>query len=245
MGPATEKTSPLIKHLRLKTHLLPEMRSFYRDKIGFPLAADSAKSITFQAGSSLLTFEQVADSSTPWYHFAFNIPQNQVLAARKWQLERTALMPIPERLRDPAFPDDVVNYWHWNAHSVFFFDPAGNVVEYIARHDLPNDSKEPFSTKSILCASEIGLIVDDVTSAAADLGKTAGLEPYRGTSGVFTALGDEHGLLLVMKRGRILDFHPTSQAKAAKIFPTAAQVRGPANTAHKFHGFPYEIDIEK
>jgi catechol-2,3-dioxygenase len=48
------------------------------------------------------------------------------------------MLPIPERNRAAGFPPEVVDYSHWNAHSIFFLDPAGTVVEYIARHDLKN-----------------------------------------------------------------------------------------------------------
>lgn len=243
-GDSSRRTirEPLIRELRLKTHLLKEMRSFYKDKIGFPISADTVTSVTFQAGKSLLTFEQVTDASKPWYHFAFNIPQNLLLEARKWQLERTLLMPIPERLRDPRFPDDVVNYSHWNAHALFFFDPAGNVVEYIARHDLRNDASGPFSVRQILYASEIGLIVDDVPAAASKVKEVAGVEIYKGGSDVFTAMGDEHGLLLVMKRDRHLNFQDNEE-KAAKIFPTIAHVTGEKRIEHKLDGFPYELTV--
>jgi len=118
-----------------------------------------------------------------------------------------------------------VNYAHWNAHSVFFFDPAGNVVEYIARHDLKNGMTGDFSSHDILYASEIAFVSDDVPALSAEIKKTIGVSQYRGGDEQFMALGDEHGLLLVMKRGRIISFDSPDK-KAVSVFRTAATVRG-------------------
>ena len=124
---------------------LDTMKRFYGRTLGLPILRDEPNRLDVRTGSSTIAFVPADGASdAPFYHFAFNIPENQILAARTWQLARTPLLPIPERLRDRAFPDDVVDYRHWNAHSIFFLDPAGNVVEYIARHDLDNASRAPF-----------------------------------------------------------------------------------------------------
>jgi catechol-2,3-dioxygenase len=136
----------------------------------------------------------------------------------------------------------VVNYGHWNAHSLFFFDPAGNVVEYIARHDLKNAAPGAFGSADILYASEIAFVVDDVPSAAAQLREAAGVRQYRGGDGQFMALGDEHGLLLVMRRGRVISFD-SPERKAVEVFPTAARVRGARRGNHRVAGFPYELSV--
>jgi catechol-2,3-dioxygenase len=223
---------------------LAKMRVFYHQSLGLRVADEQPDRLTLAAGETRLTFVKAGpNDGQPFYHFAFNIPQNKVLAARAWQKERTALLPIPEWLRDPKYPDDVVDYRHWNAHSLFFYDPAGNVVEYIARHDLRNGARGDFGSKDILYASEIGLIVDDVAAAAARLKEVVGLDQYRGASDQFTALGDERGLLLVMKRGRILNFNAPDGAKAASVFHTAARVRGARQAKYAFPRFPYEISI--
>ena len=135
------------------------------------------------------------------------------------------MLPIPERLRDANHSKEVVDYSHWNAHSIFFLDPAGNVVEYIARHDLKNGSAGEFGTQDLLYISEIGLIVDDVIATASSLKPAVGVEQYRGGDEHFTALGDECGLLLIMKRGRILNFDPSTDEKAARVFQTSVKVR--------------------
>jgi hypothetical protein len=220
-----------------------EMVRFYRDSLGLLVLEERREAFTVAAGASKLTFRASQSiSERPFYHFAFNVPENKILAARRWQKERTPLLPIPSHLRDPGYPDDVVNYRHWNSHSIFFFDPAGNVVEYIARHDLDNAAGGDFSSSDILYASEIGLVVDDVPAAAAQLKAVAELDQYRNASDRFTALGDERGLLLVMKRGRVISFD-APEKKAMSVFPTSVFLRGAAQRRHAFATYPYRIQV--
>lgn len=223
---------------------LAAMKEFYGGRLGLPVVAEEARRLTFAAGGTRLSFEEAgAGDGGPFYHFAFNIPENKVLGALAWQRERGPLMPVPERLRDPDYPIEVVHFRHWNAHSVFFFDPAGNVVEYIARHDLANTAGGGFGSEDILYASEIAWIVEDVASASSTLGEVLGVVPYRGGDEQFRAMGDELGLLLVMKRGRTLNFNPADPSKAARIFRTAARLRGDRPLVYRFPGLPYEISV--
>jgi hypothetical protein len=245
VGPArrTADTGPRILRLELQTAApLTRMRDFYHRSLGLPVLPGPRDRLTVQAGRTRLTFVP-AGRGRPFYHFAFNIPENKIRAARDWQRERTPLLPIPARLRAPGYPDDVVDYRHWNAHSVFFFDPAGNVVEYIARHDLRNAAPGPFGSADILYASEIAFVVDDVTATTARLREVVGVAQYRGGSDQFRALGDECGLLLVMRRGRVISFD-APERKAVDVFPTRAWVRGARRKAHAVPGFPYQISVE-
>lgn len=222
-----------------------EMRRFYEETIGLQVVACSKEVLTIQAGDCVIHFQEFPSAQDkPFYHFAFNIPENKIRSALKWQKGRTDLLPIPEHLRDPEYPPEVVDYSHWNAHSIFFLDPAGNVVEYIARHDLRNGASGDFSSADILYPSEIGIIVDDVPGTATALKSAAGLEQYRGGSDEFTALGDEHGLLLVMKRGRILNFNPATQEKAARIYKTGVHVAGSKSNVYTPADFPYRIVVD-
>jgi catechol 2,3-dioxygenase-like lactoylglutathione lyase family enzyme len=242
-----KETSPRILRLELLTSApLAKMKAFYHQSLGLRVLDEQPDRLTIGAGGTRLTFVKAApEDGNPFYHFAFNIPQNKILAAYTWQKERTPLLPIPAGLRDPRYPDDVVDYSHWNAHSLFFLDPGGNVVEYIARHDLNNRAQGPFRSADILYASEIGLIVEDVHATALKLKEVVGLDAYRGGSDPFAALGDERGLLLVMKRGRILNFSPSDKEKAAQVFRTVVCVRGVKQTKYLFPEFPYEVSIEE
>jgi len=237
--------APRIRSLELLTATpLATMKGFYQGTLGLPVVAERAGRLTIGCGATELTFVAAPpDAGSPFYHFAFNIPENKILAARAWQKERTELIPPPERLRDPELPDDIVDFRHWNAHSVFFFDPAENVVEYIARHDLENGAPGGFAAADILYASEIAFVVDDVLATADELKRVVGVSQYRGGDEQFTAVGDEHGLLLVFRRGRVLSL-ASARSKVAGVHATVAHVRGPEPKSFGLGGFPYSITID-
>ena len=115
-------------------------------------------------------------------------------------------------------------------------------MEYIARHDLKNAQPGPFGSGDILYASEIAFVVDEVASAATELRKVVGIDQYRGGSDQFVALGDEHGLLLVMKRGRVISFD-AKETKAVSVFRTVVSVRGAQPAKYDFAKFPYKVSI--
>ena len=236
---------PRIRRLELRSSAaLPQIKAFYHQLLGLPVIEETTEHLAIAAGQTRITFRTApVDGEKPFYHFAFNIPENKLSAARRWQIQRTPLLPIPKHLRDPNFPEDVVNYSHWHAHSIFFFDPAGNVVEYIARHDLKNAAQGEFGTADILYASEIAFVVDDVAAATMKLRQVAGVAQYKGASNQFAAVGDEHGLLLVMKRGRVISFD-APEKKAVRVFPTAAVVRGNRPAKYVDLEFPYEVTVE-
>jgi hypothetical protein len=83
------------------------------------------------------------------------------------------------------------------------------------------------------------LIVDDVPAALR--GVVVG--HYRGGGDPFTALGDERGLQLVMRHGRVLSFD-APERKEADVFPTTARVRGARPARFHVAEFPYEVVVE-
>jgi catechol-2,3-dioxygenase len=189
----------LISEIKLQTTTpMADMVAFYGDLIGLSVLNTSEASCSFKAGESVLTFiicEQTEED--PFYHFAFNIPENKIREAEEWQVKKTALINPPNRLKDmEQYGNNVVFFKHWNAHAIFFYDPAGNVVEYIARHELDNASSNKFSVSDILCISEIGLVVTDVFKSSAAVKQHFNLSPYSNQSKVFMALGNEQGLIL-------------------------------------------------
>ena len=223
------------------------MKAFYGKTLDLRIMDERPDRFSVEAGETRMTFvnsTDIVDGRPPFYHFAFNIPENKILKALEWQKARTPILSIPERNRAAGYPPEVVDYSHWNAHSIFFLDPAGNVVEYIARHDLKNGDTSPFGWPDILYASEIGLIVDDVAATAAMLKSIATIDQYKGGSDQFMAMGDEYGLLLVMKRGRVIDFTGTPE-NGVRVYRTAVTVRGPKATKHQFPDYPYLLDVEE
>jgi hypothetical protein len=234
----------LIRGIRLLTAVpLAEMRAFYEGKLGFEVAGASDEEISFLAGATRLTFARATEAQgAPFYHVAFNIPRNKLLAAREWHLKRWPLIETPEHQRDTKYPNDVRHFPNWNAHSLFFWDPAFNILEFIARHDLANDSEGEFTSRDIHYASEIGLVVEEPGVWARRLHESFGLNEYpRGTAN-WWAMGDERGLLLCLPKGRVFGEN-TRTPKAFDVFPTEVEIEG-GSRGMEFEGLPYRVKRE-
>ena len=109
---------------------------------------------------------------------------------------------------------------------------------------MKNGDNGAFSWADILYASEIGLVVDDVAAAAATLTEFAAVAPYKGGDDQFAALGDEYGLLLVMKRGRVIDF-TSDPSHGVTVFRTAVTIRGAKTSKYQFADYPYLVGLEE
>ncbi len=73
-----------IAEIHLHTNRLHEQKAFYHHLFGLPLIAETAGSFTVQAGASIITFVATAAMLSSVYHVAFNIPENQLAAAKQW-----------------------------------------------------------------------------------------------------------------------------------------------------------------
>jgi catechol 2,3-dioxygenase-like lactoylglutathione lyase family enzyme len=193
--------------LRLPSARADEQLRFYSETLG--LAREGA---AVRAGATLLQFED-APLSSP-LHFAFNVPENQIREARDWAAERAPLLSDGD--------NELIDFSGWNAHAVYFRDPDGNIVELIARHDLPNASTEPFSAASLLEVSEAGVPTSDVPGVVDLLAGELGAPLYDGDRSRFAALGDPEGLFIVVPLRR--PWYPT--ALAARDAPLEVVVRG-------------------
>ena len=115
----------------------------------------------------------VPGTPTP-HHFAFHVADHE-----SWS----------ERL-DVSEPHD---FSAWSgARAVYFRDPEQNVGELIAR---PRAWPE-------LTLAEVGLPVDDVAAAVEALQRELGVPTYREAHEEFAPLGDDEGLLIVVRVGR-------------------------------------------
>ncbi|MFJ5563530.1 VOC family protein [Lysinibacillus xylanilyticus] len=152
-----------IKSLTLQTDNLQAMKEFYMNKLGFHLIAENKDSFQIQTGTSILEFTNRDTVGKPFYHFAFNIPANQFEEAKFWLKNKVQLLTEDG--------EDQINFSHLPAHAIYFEDPSGNILEFIARYGVNEESSEPFTINSIFHISEIGLIVDDVLKVGKELSK--------------------------------------------------------------------------
>jgi catechol-2,3-dioxygenase len=223
-----------IQDLRLETVDLERQRDFYCRRLSFAAASVTPDSFTLQIGASRLTFISAPSDAQRVYHFAFNILPRQFAEAKAWIAQRAPL------LTDHSGADEF-DFEAWNARALYFYDPAGNIVELIARHTLTGPPRGPFTAQSLLNVSEIGLVTDSVPDTVRLLHARLGVSIYRGTEDAdFAAVGDEAGLFIVVKEGRIW-FPDTDKAAA----PTPVTVTVAAGSTRAIvTGPPHEVALQ-
>ncbi len=173
---------------------LGAMRAFYVDRFGVSALEDSHEVLALRVGWTTLRFVRATSQPAP-AHFAFNIPPDAMDAAEAWLRARTAIL-VEDGAERFDFPS-------WNAQAVYAMDPAGNVIELIARRRLADRLGErPFGAAALLCVSEIGIVVDDPPQAGRELCETFGLSIFSAADADFTTVGDDEGLLIVVPPGR-------------------------------------------
>ena len=222
-----------IKQIELQTSLVYELKEFYTQILGFPLIESDADTyFSCQTGSSVLGFRKGA-SQAACYHFAFNIAENQLDVALAWLKHRN--------IQCCSFNEkEVIDFPNWNAHALYFLDPAGNVVEFIARHDLENTTtEEPFTTHQILEISEIGLPVTNIKTFYQSLQAALQIPIYSQISNLksFCAAGDAQGLFILVPLER--NWFPTEVKNG--IYPTKIWIESEQDSVFELGGLPYQI----
>jgi len=222
-----------ITDLILETHKLTAQREFYEHTLGLPVVEANEQAFTMQAGLTRLTFQE-AEQREPLYHVAFTIPRNKVEQAKQWAEARFPL------ITDPAGHSEFTG-GSWNSWSLYFRDPADNILEFIAHYDLPKETTGDFGPTDILHVSEIGLPVDDVLAQTSHLQELLGIEPYKGErTETFTPMGDIYGLFIVVARGRL--WYPDAKSPGVPA-PIQVTVQGTEERHYTLAPLPYSVHI--
>jgi hypothetical protein len=204
----------LFKEISLKTKHLLELHKFYKDILELNTSYTDEKSIKIIAGESHLIFEETINDENPFYHFAFNIPNNKFDEAFEFINNKLDLLWLDE------YNSYIANFVNWNAKSFYFRDPAGNILEMITRFELEDDVDEPFSCKHIRNISEIGLVfeADNFDSSVKQLLETFPVHYFKKQPPLphFRAIGDDEGLFIIVPKNRV--WFSTKHVRS-KIFP--------------------------
>jgi catechol-2,3-dioxygenase len=153
-------------------------------------------------------------------HFAVNVPPRRFEEAVARLRERVDLL------------HDDVPFPAWEARSAYYYDPGGNIVELIARERVTGD-------ELLLEVSEVGLPVEDVGAAVEFLESELGLPEFDGDRERFSAVGDDHGLFIVVPVGRpwLFTDRPATDA------PVRATIEGASPRELRVPGSGHVIEI--
>ncbi|UQD56365.1 VOC family protein [Flavobacterium sp. K5-23] len=191
-----------ILKIELLTNNINATSEFYQEVLGLKMIAINETSVSFQAGSTTLRFV-LSKIENPIYHFAFDIPNNQLLEAFGAIEKYTEILEVIP-------PDKIADFYNWNAKSFYFFDNNGNVLELICRYNLDNKSEEPFSGSSIISISEIGFVSKNVSQLCDELVAKYDVPVFSMQPKLekFIVLGTEIGLFILAAEGK--DWYPTN-----------------------------------
>lgn len=204
----------IVEELILYSNKLELDRRFYTDTLGCELLKSSDVQFTVKIGISHLTFRKLDDEYK--YHYCFLIPSNQLDSAIKWLRKRLSIIEIEEGRVIQRFES-------WNADAIYFYDGSGNVAEFIARHDLPNETKTEFDVSSIICINEIALPTKDIRDTNQQLEREIKTNFWKGDFERFGTNGNQNGLFLLPNYAKNSNWFPTElEIKPSPLIATVS-----------------------
>jgi catechol-2,3-dioxygenase len=192
-----------IIEVELLSDNLAETEKYYRAVLGLePYSKDGKVFLTYKIGGTELIFKK-SDNKKPVYHFAIDVPNNRFFDCHNIISQRTKVLDV-----EPG--NQIANFVNWDAKSFYFLDNNGNIAEIITRYPTKSYDAAPFSAKTYMSISEVGLVTGNVTDLADRLIKEEGLPVFKRQpqGDHFAALGDDEGLILLSERGR--NWYPTN-----------------------------------
>jgi catechol-2,3-dioxygenase len=181
-------------------------------------SADPAKAAAFHPEAYGRSRVRFTPGPAVCSHFAVNVGRFD--AAVDWARTQASLI------------EEDVPFDAWRARAAYYFDPVGNLVELIARERAPGD-------ELLIEVSEIGVPVDDVGAAVEFLEDELGLPHFSGDRESFSAVGDDHGLLIVVPVGRewLFTDRPATDA------PVRVTIEGPEPRSVELPGSDHLIEV--
>jgi catechol 2,3-dioxygenase-like lactoylglutathione lyase family enzyme len=178
------------------------LAAFYRDGFGLDVAV-GAEAVEVHVGAGTLCFQRDAAEGGQ-HHYAIDLPPFRFADAVTWLAKRAVLLKTPDGAQITHSDD-------WDAESVYFHDPAGNIGELIARNTRTVAADGlPFGPKDLLCISEVGLVVpgaSDVTRVAQRVMTATGARSYGDVGPMFHPVGEvtdvSAALFILVPEGRL------------------------------------------
>ncbi len=158
----------MFKSVLFHTNKLKLLKRFYRNVMGLEIIQSSTEEFSVKVGESTIVFRQ--SDQPAFYHFAINVPGNQFSIIKHWMKDRLTLN------REKAV--DQIYFPNFDADSIYFEDPAGNLIELIGRRN--RDVFGNITINSFLNVSEVGIVTPHIVDVGDQL-QDAGIPLWQGT----------------------------------------------------------------
>ncbi|MBT8219644.1 MAG: hypothetical protein KJP00_07460 [Bacteroidia bacterium] len=182
-----------IKSLQLFCQSVSRQKVFYQDLLGIAGSSTSESTLDLSFKENLLTFKE--SDNTCYYHFAFLIPTGSLESAIEY-LESKSIDVLPFK------GEKIVEFG--TGRAIYFYDPEGNIAEFIERPSLNYPGKKEFEIGDVIKVNEIGLPCKATLSMSRRLMEDYGVVPVQKNllSSEFRWIGDFNGVFIVTKIGR-------------------------------------------
>lgn len=191
-----------ILEIEMVSENLESLQDFYKGKLGLPtdLSSDCQR-LHIYAGETRLIFKKISGQK-PIYHFAFEIPYERVDELYEQMKEIVQILPVT----DTSY---ITDFASWKARSFYFYDPAGNILEYIGRAEADIYSSQSIAENPILFVSEMGIVTPKVPDTVSFIQQHYGIPVFskQPPMAEFAALGTDRGLFVVVAENRA--WYPT------------------------------------
>jgi catechol-2,3-dioxygenase len=228
----TVKKRGILK-LELEASNLEAQFDFYQNILGFKcyLSATKLKIIT---GTTEIVFKKSSSTPSPFYHIAWAIPGNRLKEAKKWLKRRTSIL-LDSNGRSEFFFSRI------NRTGIYFKDPAGNLLEFIALHDLREyNDIDNFTISDISFVNHVGITVKDVIKEIKNIKANLNMEYLSNLNKDFSKIGNDHEHLTLVSENRL--WIP-ERKEPALIFPMKITLPSDVNKIYDIPGHPYQIEL--
>ncbi|MEM7349522.1 MAG: hypothetical protein AAF657_01865 [Acidobacteriota bacterium] len=219
-----------ILKVRLLASRLDEMADFYAVKMGWPVSRVGS-SLRVRTGGTEMRFDAAPEGAAPFYHVAWAIPSNKFDIGKAWLYQRAPLLKNSKG-------HDEFHFKKANRRAVYFKDPAGNILELIARDDLGDVVEGPFSLRDVLYVNHVGLVIDNMDETIVALNDSLGLLPTAPPEPNVTKMGDKYRHITLVTKNRL--WIPEME-QGAKVFTTEVVMHGPKRAVYDPPNLPYRI----
>lgn len=213
--------------LEVVTDACSSLETFYSETLDLPVDSHSQPSFTTTVGRTQWRFSAV-DSSDNQYHIALLVDAD-VERVVEWLTDRTSILTVEG--------DRIVEFPSIKAHSVYFVDPAGSILEFVC----PFGATGHYDPTAISGICEVGLPAHDPLAVVEELTDVFGTPVWRDMDETFTRVGDINGRFLVSAVGR--EWFPTEQP--AIVSPLSVVVQSAYRAEWTHSELPYEVVTTK
>jgi catechol-2,3-dioxygenase len=216
----------IIKELKLFTNKLTIQKYFFENVLGFSIINNNNQRFSIQIGHTKLTFEK--SNRNHKYHYCFLIPSNKLDESITWLNKRLEIIKIENDSIKQKFES-------WNAESVYFYDGARNLAEFIVRYDLKNNNSDEFDQSQIISVNEIGMPTSNVKKINTALEEQLHTKFWKGDLQRFGTNGTQNGLFLLVNNQIKKNWFPTTLNTESTPFEATIIVKNKS----------YQIKFEK